>query len=108
MKKVLVFLSLVLTTAFLYAANTGESNHGLRFTGENCFNTGESGIHKINTVTKVSNGVACTVTLTASVGYSATYVSASCSSTRSSCDAAITEASSCVKSALAAAKKNIK
>jgi hypothetical protein len=50
----------------------------------------------------------CSVTITASVGYSSTYISASCSSTRSTCEEAINEATGCVKTAIATAKKNIK
>jgi hypothetical protein len=108
MKKLLVVFSLILSTAFSYATNSGKSNHAFGLSGKNCFIAGIVSKSKINGFVKISKYFSCSVTLTASVGYSATYVSASCTSTKNTCDEAITAAANCVKSAIAQAKKVIK
>ena len=80
MKKVLVLLSIILTTAFSYAAKKGESVNAFREKAKSGFSIGVFDMKNINGTLKFSYPAGCTVTITASLGYSSTYVQASCSS----------------------------
>lgn len=107
MKKIPLISSLLLIALFSYSAVSRDLNSiparpasAFSYLKPLLFQQTAAGIGT------VKNG--CSVTITASVGYSSTYISASCSSTKSTCEEAIIEASGCVKTAIATARKNIK
>jgi hypothetical protein len=107
MKKISLISSLLLVAFLSYSADSRELSNiptrpAISFSYLNPFLFQES----TAAIDIVKNG--CSVTITASVGYSSTYISASCSSTKSTCQEAIVEASGCVKTAIATARKNIK